>query len=159
MDAVLAVDPAMLFVIGGQPGYFPNQIGNAFNPAWASPYHRFHNKILLTGNFLSNITTDPVLVASRIQDAVAARTKWNCPIYIQQCGATLADDPDNALTNALLTAFRLASGGPFHWTFWEEFSVYPNSYGFWSLSNPNNPNSARNTDAARLAMLQAQFTA
>lgn len=157
MSAILAVDPDMLFVIGASPNYQPNQIQDAYNPDWLRSIFRKH--VILTGNFLTGIASNPTLRVSRVKYVTDARAQWKCPVFIQQVGTTLTDDPDNAHLDAMLGLLDNAVGGPIGYSVWEEFSTFPNSYGFWSLSNPNDPLSSRNTDAARLAVLQSHFTA
>lgn len=161
MNALLDVDPQMLFVVGAYPNYQANSTAKAYKPDWARPYNRFHNKIILTANFLSGVATNPTLRASRVATAVQARQQWNCPFLCQQVGTFHGDDPDSSLLDGMLTAFDTAAGGPMGYTVWEEMSVYGvgDSYGFWSLSNPADPLSDRVLDTVRRDVLQAHFQA
>lgn len=159
MTAVLAVDPAMLFLIGPTPNYQPNSIDKAFKPAWGQVGSPFYRKTALTANFLTNLATNPTNRVNRLGFVTAARAKYNCPVLIQQVGTTLADDPDDAHLDTMLGLLDNASGGPIGYSVWEEMSVFPNSYGYLSLSNSADPNSARNTNAHRRDVLQSHFTA
>lgn len=161
MNALLDVDPALLFVIGAYPNYQANSPAKAFKPDWAHTYNRFHNKIILTGNFLSGVATNLVQRADRVNIAVQARRQWNCPYLCQQVGTFHVDDPDNSLLDGMLTLFDTAADGPIGYTVWEELSVNSTgqSYGFWSLSDPDDPLSARVLDTARRDVLAAHFSA
>lgn len=156
MDAIMAIDPAMLFVIGGT-AYQTNQMANAYNPDWVRSY--LHDHIILTGNMLSGLVVNPATRASRLQLFIDARNQWKCPVICQQVGSTIADDPDGSALDDMLTKFDTAAGGPIGYTYWEQLSIFPNSYGFWSLSNSADPLSSRVLNANRLALLQSHFEA
>lgn len=157
MSAVLAVDPKMLFLIGAYPNYESNSISNAFNPAWAIPSSPFYGKVALTGNFLNNLSTNPVNRVDRVNKAVTARNTWNCPVLIQQFGTQTANDADDMHMEATATLLDTAAGGPIGYSFWEFVSIFSTSYGIYSLSDSGDPNSARVLKPVRKAVLQAHM--
>lgn len=159
MDAVLAVDPDMLFVIGGHPNYQATDIDDSIRPGWTDIGSPYRNHVIATCNILTNLATNPSQRVDRINNyIVPARAALNVPVMIQQVGTRTDEDADDAHLDATLTLLDNASGGPIGYTVWEEFSVFSTSYGIYSLSDTGDPNSARVTKSNRLAIEQAHFT-
>lgn len=158
MTAVLAVDPDMLFVVGAYPSYESNSINNAFNPAWADSGSPFYQKVIITGNFLNNLAMHPTNRVDRRNKVVTARNNHSCPALIQQVGTNTSDDPDDTNLETLFDLFDEASGGPIGWTYWEEHSLFPGSYGITYLTDTNNNSSARVAKPHRQTTLQAYMS-
>jgi hypothetical protein len=159
MDAVLVVDPAMLFVVGGHPNYQATDIGSAFRPGWNEVGSPYQNHLIATCNALSNLATNAAQRVDRVNNyMVPARIALNAPVLIQQVGTRTSEDADDAHLDAMLTLLDQAAGGPIGYMVWEETSVFSSSYGFNSLSNTGDPNSSRVVKANRKAVLQAHFT-
>lgn len=157
MNRILDIDPDMIFVIGGLQ-YGAAQITNCYKKEWAQPFSRFYGKVVITCNFLNNIATNQPLREQRMGLVLQARAQRNCPVLIQQVGTTIADDPTNVHLDGMLALLEDAAGGPIGYTWWEELSIFPTSYGPWSLANPNDPNSARVVNTARRDALAAHFS-
>lgn len=158
MTAVLAIDPKMLFIIGPYPNYESNSIANAFKPAWGVVGNPFYQKIVITGNFLSNLCTNATNRVDRHGKAVTARNNANAPYLSQQLGTMTSADADDMHLAATLKLFDETSGGAFGYTYWEMTSVFPGSYGWYYLSDDADPNSARVLKPTRKAVLQAHWS-
>lgn len=157
MNRILDIDPDMIFVIGGLQ-YGAAQITNCYKKEWAQPFSRFYGKVVITCNFLNNIATNQPLREQRMGLVLQARAQRNCPVLIQQVGTTIADDPTNVHLDGMLALLEDAAGGPIGYTWWEETSIFPNSYGPWSLADSNDPNSTRVVNTARRDALAAHFS-
>ena len=89
MDAVLAVQPQMLFIIGGL-NYFHGNINAAYRTsggvhgAWGTYYA---NKIILTCDYFKNVLNDtPTNQDIAVGHANTARSSHNVPVAINQVG-------------------------------------------------------------------------
>lgn len=159
MNAVLPVDPHMIFYWGGYPIYQAVDTGNALRPGWNDVGSPYRNHCVATYNMLSGLASNAALRADRFANYILpARIALNAPVVTQQTGTTTADDPDDHFLDDTLTLHDQAVGGPVGYMVWEDTSVYPNDYGLKSLTDPNNGNSARVLKTARRDVLQRHFT-
>jgi hypothetical protein len=157
MTAVLAVAPHMLFSIGPRD-YSAGNISNAIKAAWLVPGNPFYGKVFMTCNFLSNLSMDEAQRVTRAASVATARTTSGVPAWINQIATHVADDPADINLDATMALLDAASGGPIGLCYWERVSMSATADGLRYLSNSADPNSARLTHDARIAVVQAHFT-
>lgn len=156
MTAVLAIAPHMLFVIGAYPNYQATSIGNSIRPGWTDIGSPYRNHVIATCNGLTNLASNPVNRVDRVNNyIVPARTALGVPVLLQQMGTRTDDDPTDEHLDAFMT---LLDQNDLGYMAWEERSIYPTSYGWTSLSDPNDANSALVLKPQRKAIYQAHFT-
>lgn len=157
MTAVLAVAPHMLFAIGPRD-YSAGNIANAINPAWLDSGSPFYGKVFMTCNFLSNLSMDEAQRVTRAASVATARTTSGVPAWINQIATHVADDPTDVNLDATMALLDASSGGPIGLCYWERVSMSGTADGLRYLSDTGDPDSARLTHDARIAVVQAHFT-
>jgi hypothetical protein len=158
MTRILAKKPTMLFAIGPRD-YAAGNIANAINPAWLDSASPFYGHVFMTCNSLDNLSMDPVQRASRIALVASTRNTQGVPAWINQLATHNDGDPDNSNLDATMTLCDQVTGGPIPYNYWERVSMAGTADGLIYLSNTGDPNSARLSHAARIALVQAHFSA
>lgn len=154
-NAILAEDPAALFIIGPAPGYQNGAVYNWHNPDWDR-----QSNTMYTCNLLDGAATDTVGLPARIQNLTNLRRDFKCPVFVQQVGTKeSSDSPPYPLMANVLDALNTAAGGSIGWTLWEWCSAgvpfHPDSYGPYNSTGA--PTRILNTQ--RMACLTTAATA
>lgn len=152
MDAVLAVDPDAIFIVGPQRGYNSKRCETVYIPG--------RKNIIYTGNLFAFETKNgsPRTIQEmfdnikmRLQPLLNMRDKYNVPIWIQQFGVNTSVDPDHVLIKMVIDLFN-ANGVP--WTYWEDRGPAAGNYDV-RVGAPGQPGVV---NTGLLAALQAGFT-
>ena len=140
MDAVLGVQPQMLFIIGGL-NYFHGNMTAAYRTSggahsgWGTYYK---NKIILTCDYFKGIINAPANWPLAVGHANTARSTHTVPVAIQQVGLETSEGIDEADSVAKLDTFLDLLDAPYdddpigYWV-WEQTSVYDGGFGWWKL--------------------------
>lgn len=158
MTAVLAVAPSMLFAIGPRD-YSAGNIANCIKPDWLVPGNAFYGHVFMTCNFLDNLSSDAVQRAARAASVASTRNSQNVPAWINQIATHNDTDPDSVDLDATMTLLDTATGGAIPYTYWERVSMAGTADGLYYLSNTGDPNSARLSHDARIALVSSHFQA
>jgi hypothetical protein len=158
MTAVLAVAPHMLFAIGPRD-YAAGNIANAIKAAWLLPASPFYGHVFMTANSLDNLSMDAVQRVTRVASIASTRNTQGVPAWINQLATHNDGDPDNTNLDATMTLCDAATGGPIGYDYWERVSMADTADGLYYLTNTGDPNSARGSHTARIALCASHFSA
>eukprot|EP00029_Vermamoeba_vermiformis_P012834 TRINITY_DN7787_c0_g1_i1.p1 TRINITY_DN7787_c0_g1~~TRINITY_DN7787_c0_g1_i1.p1 ORF type:complete len:410 (-),score=79.03 TRINITY_DN7787_c0_g1_i1:31-1260(-) len=124
-----AVDSNTPILIGANNGYFANKIATVYDAAYTN--------VVYTANFLAPVMLNTTKMQSKVDFLTSFRDTTGAPVFVQQVGITISQDPSGTL---LADGLQLLINNHIGFTGWEyrgptypEYSVWYQNKTSWVL--------------------------
>lgn len=124
-----AADPITPILIGPNNGYFANKIATVYDPSFTN--------VVYTADFLAPVVLNTTKMQSKVDFLTSLRSTAGVPVFVQQFGITIDQDPTGELLDA---GMQLLIDNHIGFTGWEyrgptypEYSVWYQNKTSWVL--------------------------
>lgn len=124
-----AADPNTPILIGGNVNYFANKISTVYDASYT--------KVVYTADFLAPVVLNTTKMKSKVDMLTSFRSTTGAPVFVQQFGITIAQDPTGELLDAgmqLLIDYHIGfTGWEYRGPSFPEYSVWYQNKTSWVL--------------------------